>query len=133
MKSRLIYQVLGSVAFVLIMVVVLDASDILIRRDRAFCIAAGNGNIPRMKLLLLLGGSVNCYPGGSVPPLESAAIGGQVEAVRFLLGHGASVNQKDKFGDPALEAAYSPYSRHHSDEIIKLLTSAGGVRTRADN
>ena len=119
--------------FGLLMVVGLDASDILIRRDRAFCYAACDGNIPRMKLLLLLGSSVNCYPGGTVPPLEGATIGGHAEAVRFLLEHGASVNQKDKFGDTALEAAYAPASHHHSDEIIKLLADAGGVRTRTDN
>jgi ankyrin repeat protein len=133
MKSRWVFQIVGCPAFALVMVVMLDASDILIRRDRAFCSAAFNGNISRMKLLLFLHSNVNCYPGGTVPPLESAAIGGQVEAVRFLLEHGASVNQKDKFGDTALEAAYAPSSRHHSDEIIKLLAAAGGVRTRTDN
>jgi ankyrin repeat protein len=133
MKPRSIRRILGWLVFVLVVLVVLDTSEIGVRRDRAFCDAACNGNIPRMKLLLFLHSSVNCYPGGMVPPLEGATIEGQVEAVRFLLVHGAFVNQKDKFGDTALEAAYAPASRHHSDEIIKLLTAAGGVRTRTDD
>jgi ankyrin repeat protein len=125
---RRVSLVVGILVVVLLVLAILDKSEVGVRRDRAFCDAASGGNIRQMRLLLLLHADVNRHPGGKLPPLQCASFGGQVEAVRFLLAHGADVNQKDKFGNTALDIAYS----QHHDEIVKVLIAAGGVRTHSD-
>lgn len=68
---------------------------------RSFVSAARRGDVTTMRLWLLAGASADTYaPEGSgrqhwTTPLRAAIQGGQAEAVRFLLAHGAEVDSGD--------------------------------------
>ena len=88
---------------------------------RQFSIAAYEGKIWKMRLLLLTGVDVNAECPGRGYALASAASGGHVDAVEFLLEHGADVNAKQKWSCTALTSA--TYSGRL--EIVRLLLSRG--------
>ena len=75
------------------------------RRQQYFEEAATDGNLQRMRWLNLAG--VNVNPHGGCPPLCLAAREGRLNAVRYLLDHGADLNARDAAGNTALaEATY---------------------------
>ena len=89
------------------------------RRQHYFSEAATDGNVSRMRWLQMAG--VNVNPHGAPPPLMLAAREGRVNAVRYLLDHGADVNAYDVSGNTALaEATY--YSQV---PVIKELLARG--------
>jgi len=90
------------------------------RRQRYFAEAATDGNLHRMQLLNLAGVSMNSRD-GSRPPLFLAASEGRLNAVRYLLDHGADVNALDNTGNTALTEA--TYYGHVS--VIKELLVRG--------
>lgn len=94
------------------------------RRQASFIAATLQGNVGRMKLLLALGASPEdpaCSTSLCYRPLFAAALGGNPEAVQFLLDRGADANGKITRGQTALFA--SAYKGHI--EIAKSLLSRG--------
>jgi ankyrin repeat protein len=87
----------------------------------ALTVAAGNGNVTRMRLLIASGADVNPPTGGMVRPLYSASSAGQLNAVELLLDKGADINGSEKFGNTALTIAA------HSGQldVVRLLISRG--------
>jgi hypothetical protein len=70
-----------------------------------------------VRLLLKYGADINLRAiiDGGITPLHSAAAGGRADAVRVLLEHGASVDEKNTWGRTAFQVA-------RTDEIKKLLS-----------
>lgn len=74
-----------------------------------------------MQKLIGLGANVNDTCCGRQPALHAAAANGQIEAVRFLLSHGADTDFKYKFlMTPLMEAA-----RNNHVEVVSLLLEHG--------
>lgn len=89
------------------------------RRQQYFSEAATDGNLQRMQWLHLAG--VNVNPHGACPPLCLAAREGRLNAVRYLLDHGADLNAPDAAGNTALaEATY-----YGQIPVMKELLSRG--------
>jgi ankyrin repeat protein len=89
------------------------------RRQQSFSEAATDGNLQRMQWLHLAGANVNAH--GGYPPLCLAAREGRLNAVRYLLDHGADLNARDEVGNTALgEASY-----YGQMPVIKELLSRG--------
>ena len=90
----------------------------------AVCIAAGNGNIEQLKLLLRetnVDPSAGDYDGRTA--LHVAAVQGRNEIVELLLSRGANANAIDRWGrNPLWEAI-----RNENDHIATLLRSHGAV------
>lgn len=82
--------------------------------------ASCDGDIYRVRLLILLGSDVN-YTCGSGSPLHAAAYNGDVKLMKILLSHGAIVDKEAKFGITPLYEARS--NRHLEAE--QLLLSLG--------
>ena len=93
-------------------------------RQGVFIEAAWDGNIPLMKLMLVIGADVHshsCPYRTCLTPIESAAWTGHNNAVRFLLDRSADVNAASHNGTTALMAA----AYHGHVETVKLLLAAG--------
>ncbi len=89
------------------------------RRQQYFSEAATEGNLRRMQWLNLAGVNVNAHSG--CPPLCLAAREGRLNAVRYLLDHGADLNARDQAGNTALaEATY-----YGQVPVMKELLSRG--------
>jgi uncharacterized protein len=104
--------------------------DLTIKRDRALVYAAAEGDIAKMRLLFLLKADVNVrveLPFDGWPfansPLTKAAANGQIEAVRFLLAKGASINQMDESGTALAHAAF----RDHTGVMVLLMNEGADV------
>ena len=91
--------------------------------------AAGNGDVDRVKELLTMGAHVNGADGRGATPLHYAVLGGSTEAVKLLLDAGASVNAHDQGARTPLHAA--AYSG--SPEIMSTLIEAGASVKTADD
>ncbi|HBB98711.1 MAG TPA: hypothetical protein DC054_25290 [Blastocatellia bacterium] len=95
------------------------------RRQRYFAEAATDGNLHRMQLLNLAGVSVNSHDGRGAPLLLAAGEG-RLNAVRYLLDHGADLNALDSTGNTALtEATY--YG--HVSVIKELLVRGANINS----
>jgi len=95
------------------------------RRQQYFAEAATDGNLHRMQLLNLAGVNVNSRDGRSAP-LLLAASEGRLNAVRYLLDHGADLNALDSAGNTALtEATY--YG--HASVIKELLLRGANINS----
>lgn len=71
-------------------------------------IAALNGHIDAVRLLLEKGAAVSAGDRDNTTPLICAAMRGHMDVVTFLLDHGASITERDYFGNtPFLAAAGS--------------------------
>ncbi|MEP2776437.1 MAG: ankyrin repeat domain-containing protein [Luteolibacter sp.] len=68
------------------------------RVQRGLARAAFDGDTTKMSILLFLGASENGNVGGTGPALTSAAAGGQLEAVDYLLSRGSNIEIMDKWG-----------------------------------
>ena len=76
------------------------------RRQNYFARAAAEGSLSRMRLLHLAGVNVNSRS-SCCTPLFLAAGEGRLDAVRYLLDHGADVNASEQQGRTAVtEAAF---------------------------
>jgi hypothetical protein len=106
--------------FTLSLVMVSGLPSVKEQRQRSLAQAALDGNVHRLQMLRFWGADVNGR-GYCFAPLFLAAGQGRVNAVRYLLDHGADVNVREKFGrTPLMEAAYSGYP-----EVIKELLFRG--------
>ena len=64
--------------------------------------ACGTGNLNLAKVAVFCGADVNRHPAGSYPNLIEVSSHGHIAMMDFLLAKGASIEQKDKFGNTAL-------------------------------
>jgi len=77
-------------------------------RQTLFINAALDGNVTRMKLLLLVGANVDaavCQAPLCPPPIVAAAFNEDTSATKLLIDHGANINSKMNRGDTALMIA----------------------------
>lgn len=88
----------------------LDASPNLVNseqadypRQRPLVLAATNGQLASVKLLLERGAEVQ--PAKEATPMQEAAGHGYLQILDLLLAHGADVNHKDSMGNTSLHAA----------------------------
>jgi hypothetical protein len=88
---------------------------------RFFIMAAARGDLPLVKTLVARGMPVDLQ-GDDNTALGAAAVGGQVEVIRYLLASGADVNALDRMGNSPLEDAIA----EHRPEAAKLLAERGG-------
>jgi ankyrin repeat protein len=73
--------------------------------DTLLHLAASNGNIDDMRILIRAGSDVNRAGEKGETPLHLAARFGEVEVVRLLLESGANTNIRSEFGKTPLEVA----------------------------
>ena len=88
------------------------------RNDRQLQKATREGNIEKVKELLLKGAEVNKPDGRGVTPLMYAAWAGYTELVKVLVNNGADVNAEDPNGKTVLMHAEHNY---HTDTIDYLI------------
>jgi ankyrin repeat protein len=71
-------------------------------------VAAGEGNIPAIELLLKMGADIN-QRGGSFEagPIMYAVSDGHLEAAEFLIVHGAIMETDEPFRNPLFSAVYN--------------------------
>jgi uncharacterized protein len=87
--------------------------------------AARDGDILRVRLLLVLGADIN-YSTGSGSALHAASGDGNIKLMRFLLAHGATVNMPAKFGVTPL---YEAREAKHSEAELLLLSHGANPDT----
>jgi len=91
------------------------------------CYAAGNGDLEQVKHIIEEKGvDVNMADYDGRTALHLAASEGQVEVVNYLIGRGADVTLKDRWGGTPLSDA----ERGHFDNICEILVGAGASRSR---
>lgn len=90
------------------------------RQGRWLLQAAWKNNLARVKLLVCLGTDVN-YSIGAGSALHGAAYHGNIEMIDYLLKHGASVDQREKFDITPLWWA----RKNNQAEAEQLLLSHG--------
>jgi glutaminase len=82
--------------------------------------AAATNDVPLMKALHLKGWQVNSYDYDGRTALGLAASEGYVDAIKYLLAHGADPKIKDARGNNALEDAIRE-NRTEAIEVLKPL------------
>jgi ankyrin repeat protein len=111
-----------------------DVIDYLLSRrpaERALAFAreeAAQNNLPVLERLLASGVDPDLAWGGT--PLRSAANAGKLEAVKFLLAHGAKVNAGDGKRGTALHAAAA---RGQLDIAYELVEHGANVNARSES
>jgi ankyrin repeat protein len=90
-----------------------------------FILAAGQGDIVTMELYLAAGEYIDIQdPSTGATALMAAIRGGRIEAVRYLLAHGAQVSVRDVNGCTALMCAASC----GDCDAVRALLAAGADR-----
>jgi ankyrin repeat protein len=99
--------------------------------DSALIVAAADGKLPIVRLLLQRGANPNVAGGDTYTPLQAAARNGYAEVAQLLIDAGADVNAASgRYGYTPLAGA----ARYGHVEVIKLLLDAGADReTRVDD
>ena len=95
------------------------------RGNTLLLLAARNGQVELLRLLLKAGADVNGR-GGDMPPLAAAALHGHTQAVQLLLRAHAQVNQVGANGRTALRNALE---LHHLDCAALLLAHGADFRS----
>lgn len=102
--------------------------------DMAYAVdaAAVDGNVPRLRALFARGGRANWMVENGLSPLIEAARNAHVDAVRFLIAHGAYLYGVDNGEDSALDSAETakryttdPGLRAKYDKVFAVLINAG--------
>lgn len=86
-------------------------------------LAAGEGDVESMRLLLDHGADVGAGDREGVTPLHFAAAFGGVEAVRLLLERGAQVDAREETGMTPIMGAQA----HQRAEVVEVLRQAGAT------
>gem|GEM_PF-1021333 len=87
----------------------------------ALTLAAINGHLEILKMLLHIGRNVNYADSQGGTILMAACEGGDYDTVQFLLDNGANVKARNRYGTTALMWA----ARYGRKEIVKLLLEKG--------
>jgi hypothetical protein len=96
--------------------------DVLSKSPLPLIIAARNGQISLVRILLERGANVNLRDQETeVTPLIVAAQNGHLQVVDLLLEKGAEVNARDKNGKTALREAL----RNRHEDVVKALRAKG--------
>uniref|UniRef100_A0A8C6VVX1 asparaginase n=1 Tax=Nothobranchius furzeri TaxID=105023 RepID=A0A8C6VVX1_NOTFU len=90
------------------------------------CAAAKIGDIDALEALKEMGSNLCLGDFDGRTPLHVAACEGHFRAVEYLLGHGASVHAKDRYGDTPLCNAV----RFRQKDVVKLLRKTGAHFSR---
>ncbi|XP_040916040.1 60 kDa lysophospholipase isoform X3 [Toxotes jaculatrix] len=90
------------------------------------CAAAKTGDIEALTALKEMGTNLCLGDYDGRTPLHIAACEGDVKLVEYLLGHGATVYAKDRYGDTPLCNAV----RFRHKEVVKLLRTTGAHFSR---
>ena len=87
--------------------------------DRRLCDAAEKGNIEGVEKLIEQGADINASTlvGG---PLHCAAASGKTETIKFLVKHGAKINQKNFDGETPLHLAAQNNQKEAAVTLIQL-------------
>lgn len=94
--------------------------------DAALHLAAKNGSLPIVKLLLDYGADVNQPGRHNIPPILAALNGGgDAELALFLLDHGADAQAHDDFNESVLHKAAQKDWDPNATRLIKRLLSLG--------
>ena len=125
-QKCILKNLVRSVSFLLSLKVPVD--DLTPKGFAPLTVAAANGYVDMVKLLVEHGKSVNTRGSLSSTPLTEAARTIQVEMVRLLVKLGADVNAHGQFG-------YTPIMWGiKSDEIVNILIDAGAdINAKSDN
>ena len=87
----------------------------------ALIMAAQDGHVEAVRLLLAAGANVNLQAQNGVTALIMAAQNGHADVIRLLLANGANVNmQRPNGGTALMSAAYNGHA-----DVIRLLLAAG--------
>ncbi|NYZ77289.1 ankyrin repeat domain-containing protein, partial [Candidatus Micrarchaeota archaeon] len=102
----------------------LEISDEWIKKaalDSDFTLAAGKGDIKKVKMLFSKGADLNAPSSNGFTPLMWAVLGKHVEVIEFLVEKGADVNAPSIHGLTALMTA----ARNGDIETVRLLKENG--------
>jgi ankyrin repeat protein len=117
LRARTVFLV--SIALVTGLVIA-NLDNIRLHRARAFSKAARDGSVLKMRILHQLGADVNTTAPGYGSAIVAAAHAGQIGSLRYLLSHGANVNQREKLTTPLAAATYGGQT-----ETVKYLIAEG--------
>jgi ankyrin repeat protein len=84
-------------------------------------LAAGEGRVEMIELLLKAGAAINTPDGDMLTPLMQASWHGHLQAVKLLVKYGASLGESSKWGETALELA----EKAGHAEVARALKEAG--------
>src|ERR1035437_139850 len=87
----------------------------------ALHIAAMNGKVDILTVLIARGASVNVQDENGITPLMLAARDGRLEAVQALIAQGAKIPVQDKLGENALHIA----AAHGKKDVVSALLDRG--------
>ncbi len=113
----------------LLTIVLLAVSPVAFAKECPLCVAAENGNLLKVKMLLENGANVNDGEEYDMTALMLTAANGHIEVVKLLLENGAHVNQKDKGGWTALMSA----AANGRSEVAEVLLECGANPNIASN
>ncbi|XP_065556638.1 tonsoku-like protein [Artemia franciscana] len=90
--------------------------------------AAREGNIKKVKTLVMAGADINAYDNGGWTPLHEAALGGNIEVVDYLLKHGADMSKTGvevfKYVTEGMSPLHDAALEGHID-VMKLMIKKG--------
>ncbi|HQF54674.1 MAG TPA: ankyrin repeat domain-containing protein [Fibrobacteria bacterium] len=95
----------------------------------ALHMAAMNGKVDIISVLIARGAQVDAKDDNNSTPLMMAAMGGQLDAVKALLAQGAKIEAQNKLGENALHIA----GAHGRMEVVKELIDRGANVKAATN
>ena len=106
-----------------------EQSNLTRSQHSALHASAGNGHLAVMRLLIEAGVDIDIESPHGTTPLLLAAREARLDAVAFLLAHGADVSQKDSDGNTVLHlmhnVEYLPNYQGDLVKTIKILVDAG--------
>jgi ankyrin repeat protein len=83
-------------------------------------LAAGNGQVETVKVLVELGADKNAHTAGGMTPLHMAAVEGHVETVKVLAQLGAELGVQTVNGETALQGSVH-FGHHHVAQVLREL------------
>ncbi|KAG5283882.1 hypothetical protein AALO_G00020600 [Alosa alosa] len=92
------------------------------------CAAAKIGDVEALDAIREMGSSLSMADYDGRTPLHIASCEGHLKVVQYLLGHGATVYAKDRYGDTPLRNAM----RFRHKDVVKLLRKTGAHLSQSE-